>query len=70
MMGALIAWLRRMQRDHGPAVGIIAALALLLTLTLLLAAVIALLGALMWIAPYFALVTAFLATIYLIVKQY
>lgn len=69
-MKRLLAWLRRMERSHGPAVGILAALALLLALTLLLAAVFAVVGTLMWIDPYLGLAAALFATAYLIIRKY
>jgi hypothetical protein len=69
-MQRLIVWLRRMHRDYGPAIGIIAALLLLLGMTLLLTAVIAVIGALMWVNPYLALATALLGTAYMVLKKY
>lgn len=69
-MQRVIAWLRRMHRDYGPAVGIIAALVLLLGMTLLLTAVIAVIGALMWVNPYLGLATALIAAAYMVFKKY
>jgi predicted tellurium resistance membrane protein TerC len=69
-MQNMIAWLRRMHRDYGPAVGIIAALVLLLGMTLLLTAVITVIGALMRVNPYLALAAALLATAYMVIKKY
>ena len=69
-MNRLVKWVRAQHRRYGPIVGMVAALTVLLLLTLLLAAIMGLVALLMWLDPYAALVAAVLATAYLIYKRY
>ena len=65
----MIDWLKRLHRRNGPVVSLIAALALLLACTLILAAVFALFAMLMLIDPYLALGAGLASAGYLIWKK-
>jgi hypothetical protein len=69
-MKGLIEWVKRMHREHGPIVSIIAALAVLLIWTLMLATVFAIFGILMWIEPYLAVAVGIVVVLFLIKKRY
>lgn len=55
MVRSLFQWVKTMRREHGPIVSLFAAFVILLLLTLMLAVVFAIFGALMLVNPYLAL---------------